>query len=41
MSEKPGNFLAAMVDHVTSAVLYAVIAACLGVSLVLVCGGAT
>ena len=41
MSEKPDSFLAAMVDHLTSAVGYAVIAVCLGVSLVSVCGGTT
>ena len=44
MREKPGSFLMAIVDHVTAAVGYAVIAViavCLGVSLVLVCGGTT
>ena len=41
MREKRGSFLAAMVDHLTSAVGYAVIAVCLGASLVLVCGGTT
>ena len=41
MREKPGSFLVAIVDHLTSAVGYAVIAVCLGVFLVLVCGGPT
>ena len=41
MREKPGSFLVAIVDQLTSAVGYAVIAVCLGVSLVLVCGGPT